>query len=87
MKLIILHLDSANKPSLISESVTEIRIRNQLCKGITWQHDTRRPGGHHEWQQFHDEVKERIRAHLTLVHVFHTYALVNTTWVAHALSH
>jgi hypothetical protein len=28
-----------------------------------------------------------IRAHLTLVHVFHAYALVNTLWVAHALSH
>jgi hypothetical protein len=35
----------------------------------------------------HDEVKETIRAHLTLVHVFHAYALVDTPWVAHALSH
>jgi hypothetical protein len=35
----------------------------------------------------HDAVKETIRAHLTLVHVFHTYASVDTTWVAHALSH
>jgi hypothetical protein len=35
----------------------------------------------------HDEVKETIRAHLTLVHVFHTYVLVDTPWVAHALSH
>jgi hypothetical protein len=26
-------------------------------------------------------------AHLTLVHVFHAYASVNTLWVAHALSH
>jgi hypothetical protein len=34
----------------------------------------------------HDEVKETIRAHLTLVHVFHTYALADTPWVAHALS-
>jgi hypothetical protein len=34
----------------------------------------------------HDEVKETIRAHLTLVHVFHTYASVDTPWVAHALS-
>jgi hypothetical protein len=30
----------------------------------------------------HDTVKEVIRAHLTLVHVFHAYASV-----AHALSH
>jgi hypothetical protein len=35
----------------------------------------------------HDEVKETIRAHLTLVHVFHAYASTDTPWVAHALSH
>jgi hypothetical protein len=35
----------------------------------------------------HDEVKETIRAHLTSVHVFHTYALADKPWVAHALSH
>jgi hypothetical protein len=35
----------------------------------------------------HNAVKETIRAHLTLVHVFHTYALMDTPWVAHALSH
>jgi hypothetical protein len=35
----------------------------------------------------HDAVKETIRAHLTLVHVFHVYASTDTPWVAHALSH
>jgi hypothetical protein len=35
----------------------------------------------------HNAVKETIRAHLTLVHVFHTYASTDTPWVAHALSH
>jgi hypothetical protein len=35
----------------------------------------------------HDVVKETIRVHLTLVHVFHTYTLTDTPWVAHALSH
>jgi hypothetical protein len=35
----------------------------------------------------HDVVKETIRAHLTLVHVFHAYASVDTPWVARALSH
>jgi hypothetical protein len=35
----------------------------------------------------HDVVKETIRTHLTLVHVFHVYASVDTPWVAHALSH
>jgi hypothetical protein len=35
----------------------------------------------------HNAVKETIRAHLTLVPVFHAYASVDTPWVAHALSH
>jgi hypothetical protein len=35
----------------------------------------------------HNEVKETIRAHLTLVHIFHVYASVDTPWVGHALSH
>jgi hypothetical protein len=34
----------------------------------------------------HNAVKEMIRAHLTLVHVFHVYASVDTSWVTHALS-
>jgi hypothetical protein len=34
----------------------------------------------------HNTVKETIRAQLTLVHVFHAYALADTPWVAHALS-
>jgi hypothetical protein len=29
----------------------------------------------------HDEVKETIRAHLTLVHVFHAYVSTDTLWV------
>jgi hypothetical protein len=35
----------------------------------------------------HDEVKETIRSHVTLVHVFYAYASADTPWVAHALSH
>jgi hypothetical protein len=35
----------------------------------------------------HDTVKEMIKAHLTLVHVFHVYASADTPWVAYALSH
>jgi hypothetical protein len=34
----------------------------------------------------HNVVKEIIRVHLTLVHIFHTYASADTPWVAHALS-
>jgi hypothetical protein len=36
--------------------------------------------------KIHDVANETIRAHLTLVHVFHAYALADTPWVAHALS-
>jgi hypothetical protein len=35
----------------------------------------------------HDAIKETIRAHLTLVHVFHVYASVDTPWVTHAIFH
>jgi hypothetical protein len=35
----------------------------------------------------HDAIKEMIRAYLTLVHIFHAYASVDTPWVADALSH
>jgi hypothetical protein len=35
----------------------------------------------------HDAVKETIRAHLTLLHIFHVYTSADTAWVAHALSH
>jgi hypothetical protein len=87
MKMIILHLNIANKPSPMSEGVIEIWINNQPCKGInltTWHMQGRRT----PWVAIiHDEVKETIRVHLTLVHVFHAYASTDTTWVAHALSH
>jgi hypothetical protein len=35
----------------------------------------------------HNAVKEMIRNHLNLVHVFHAYASADTPWVAHTLSH
>jgi hypothetical protein len=87
MKLIILRLDSANKPSPMSEGVTEIRINSQPCKGInvTTRHTHARRAP--RVATIHDEVKETIRAHLTLVRVFHAYASADTPWVAHALSH
>jgi hypothetical protein len=87
MKLIILRLGAANKQSLISESVVEIRINNQPCKGInliTRHTQARRTP---RVATIHDEVKETIRTHLTLVHVFHAYASMDTSWVAHTLSH
>jgi hypothetical protein len=87
MKLIILRLDSANKPSLMSEGVIEIRINSQSYKGInlTTRHtQTRRAP---RVTTVHDGVNKTIRAHLTLVHVFHAYVLADILWVAYALSH
>jgi hypothetical protein len=87
MKLIILRLDSANKPSPISEGVEEIRINSQHCKGInltTWHTQAQRAP---RVATVHDAVKETIRAHLTLVHVFQAYASIDTPWVTLALSH
>jgi hypothetical protein len=37
--------------------------------------------------KIHDEVKEMIGAHLTLVYVFHAYASTDIPWVTHVLSH
>jgi hypothetical protein len=87
MKLINLRLDSVNKPSPISEGVAEIWINSQPCKGInlTTQHTQAQRAP--RVATVHDAVKETIRAHLTLIHVFHAYASVDTPWVAHALSH
>jgi hypothetical protein len=71
----------------MSEGVVKIRINNQPYKGInlTTRHTQ-------TWRTprvatIHDEVKETIRAHLTLVHVFHSYVSMDTPWVAYALFH
>jgi hypothetical protein len=87
MKLIILCLGAVNKPSPISKGVAEIRINSQTCKGInlTTRHMQARRAP--QVVTVHDAVKETIKAHLTLVHVFHMYASVDTSWVAYALSH
>jgi hypothetical protein len=87
MKVELLCLNTANKPSPMSEGVAEIRINNQPCKGInlTTQHTQVRRAPRVATVQ--DAVKETITAHLILVHVFHAFASVDTPWVAHALSH
>jgi hypothetical protein len=67
MKLIILHLDAANKPSPIFEGVADIRIDNQPSKGINltiWHTQAWR---HHEWQQFTTWPKSWARSYLLLV--------------------
>jgi hypothetical protein len=74
MKLIILHLDSANKPSPMSEGVVEIRIDSQPSKGInltTWHMQARRA----PWVEIiHDVTKKpgRVLPHPSVM--FHMYA-------------
>jgi hypothetical protein len=87
MKVELLRLNTANKPSPIFEGVAEIRINSQPCKGInlTTRHTQ-------AWRAprvatVHDAIKEMMRAHLTLAHIFHKYGSVDAPWVAHALSH
>jgi hypothetical protein len=67
--------------------IVEIRINSQPCKGInlTTRHTWARRAP--QMTTVHNVVKETIRAHLTLVHVFHAYASVDIPWVANALSH
>jgi hypothetical protein len=86
MMLINLHLNTVNKTSPMSEGVVEIRINSQPFKGKN------RTAGHTQARRaprvatIHDVARETIRAHLTIAHVFHVYASVDTLWVAHALS-
>jgi hypothetical protein len=63
----MLRLGATNKPSLIFESVMEIRINNQRCKGI---HLTTRHT--QAWRAprvstIHDVTKSRAGSYLTLV--------------------
>jgi hypothetical protein len=66
MKVELLRLGVANKPSPISDGVMEVRINNQSCKGInlTTRHTQARRAP--RVATIHDEVKETIRALLTL---------------------
>jgi hypothetical protein len=87
MKLIILHFGVANKPSPMFKGVMEISIDSQPYKGINLIAQQTQARRAPRVATIHDEVKETIRAHLTPVHIFHTYALADTSWVAHAISH
>jgi hypothetical protein len=85
--MIILCLNTVNKPSPMSEGVTEIRINNQPYKGInlttrhTWATEaTRVP-------IIHDIVKESGRVLPCPSAIFHVYASADTPWVARTLSH
>jgi hypothetical protein len=82
MKLIILRLNTTNKPSPIYEGVAEIQINTPPCKGInlTTQHTQvqRTP----QVATIHDTVKEsgRVLPHPSAV--FHAYASRDTPWMA-----
>jgi hypothetical protein len=76
-----------NKPASISEGVAEIQINSHPCKGIKLTIRHMQAQSAPRVATVHDAVKETIKAHLTLVHVFHAYASADTLWVAHALSH
>jgi hypothetical protein len=87
MKLIILRLDSVNKPSSMFEGVVEIRINSQPYKGINL--TTR-----HTWATeatrvviVHDTVKESGRVLPRPSVVFYAYASADTPLVARTLSH
>jgi hypothetical protein len=61
-----------NKLSLISETVIEIWINNQPCRGINLTNTTygsTRTG--HVWQPFATTSYGRFVSHLSLVHIFH----------------
>jgi hypothetical protein len=64
----------------------EIRIHGQPCRGInlTTQHMRARRAT--QVVTVDDVVKEKTRAYLTLVHIFHANASMDNLWVAHALS-
>jgi hypothetical protein len=78
MKVELLRLNTANKPSPISEGVAEIRINSQHCKGInlTTQHTQARRTP--QVATVHDTVKEsgRVLPHLSAA--FHAYASMDT---------
>jgi hypothetical protein len=87
MKLIILRLNTPNKPSPMSEGVVEIRINSQPCKGlnlITRQTQAMRAP---RVAIVHDMIKKLGWVLPRRSAVFHAYASVDTPWVARTLSH
>jgi hypothetical protein len=73
MKVELLRLDSANKPSPIPEGVVEIQINSQPCKGInlTTRHTQAQRAP--RVATVHDAVKESGRVLPRPSVVFHTY--------------
>jgi hypothetical protein len=72
MKHAFLRVGTVNKLSLISKTIAEIRIKNQLCKGIYLTNMIYAcPRTYHVWQPFAIISQDQSGSHLSLVHVFH----------------
>jgi hypothetical protein len=87
MKLIILCLGAANKPSLISDSVAEIQINNQSCKGINLPTRYTQARRAPRVATIHNVIKKLGRVLPRPSAIFHVYASVDILWVARTLSH
>jgi hypothetical protein len=85
MKLIILWNDCNGQVLPISEGNHRDSSQCKPCKGnnLTTRHTRARKAP--RVATVHNALKETIRAHLTLVHVFHAYGSVDTPWVTHVL--
>jgi hypothetical protein len=75
----VLCLNAVNKPSSISENVTEIQINSQSCKGnnLTTQHISTMKAN--EWPPFVMTIKESVRVLPRSSAVFH----VKASWVVY----
>jgi hypothetical protein len=85
MKLINLHLNTANKPSPMSEGAANIWINSQSCKGInlTLRHTQARRA---PWvATVHDVIKKSGRVLPRPSAIFYVYASTDTPWVAWTL--
>jgi hypothetical protein len=87
MKVKLLLNDCNGQVLPISEGNSGDLSQINPCKGINLTTRHTRARSAPRVATVHNAVKEMIRAHLTLVHVFHAYASTDTPWVAHVLSH
>jgi hypothetical protein len=70
----------------ISERIVETRCNLNLARVITWQHDTRGPRRHHEWQQFTMRSKSRAGSGTILYNIHKVVRYRLTRWHIKLLS-
>jgi hypothetical protein len=87
MKFIILCINIANKPSPMSEGVTEIWINSRPCKSInlTTRHTQAR--GAPRVATFHNMINRSGWVIPRPSAIFHVYVSMDTPWVAQTLSY